>query len=78
VRHEPNEIGQLTDIQLTVVISIGHFEFLLNEAQDLVLGYLTAGIAVGVLIGLFGHSECLAFDVHQLTQGRNDSRYTTG
>jgi hypothetical protein len=63
VCHKPNKIGQFTDIQLTVVISIGHFEFLLNEAKDLALGYLAT---VGALIGLFRHGECLAFNTRTM------------
>ena len=68
--HEPNEIGQLTDIQLAVMISIGRFEFLLYESKDLVLCYFTAAVAVGVLIKMFRHRECLAFNVHQITRRR--------
>jgi hypothetical protein len=33
VRHEPKKIAEFRDVQLTVLISVGHLELCLNEAQ---------------------------------------------
>jgi hypothetical protein len=57
VRHEPKKISKLRDVQLTILISIGHLELRLNEAQQLSLADLAFVAAEGALVRVFGHSR---------------------
>jgi hypothetical protein len=56
VCHEAKKITQFRDVQLAVLIAIGHLELRLDKTQQLSLAYL-AVIAASALFGVFRHSE---------------------
>jgi hypothetical protein len=57
VCHEAKKITQFRDIQLAVLIAVGHLKLRLDKMQQLSLAYFAVVAAVGALSGVFRHSE---------------------
>jgi hypothetical protein len=57
VGHEPKESGQFGDVQLAVLIPIGHLEFGFEKAQQLSLAYRAVVATVGGLYQVVGHGR---------------------
>jgi hypothetical protein len=57
MRYKAKKITQFRDVQLTILIAIGHLKFRLDEAQQLRLADLAVVFAGAVLSELFRHVE---------------------
>jgi hypothetical protein len=53
---EAKKITQFRDVQLTVLIAIGHLKLRLDKTQQLSLAYFAVA-AASALFGVFRHSE---------------------
>jgi hypothetical protein len=53
--NEPKEIAQFGDVQLAILIAVGHLEFSFEKAQQLSLAYRAFVGTVGGLSKVVGH-----------------------
>jgi hypothetical protein len=57
VCHEAKKITQFRDVQLTVLIAVGHLKLRLDKTQQLSLANFAVAAAASALFGVFRHSE---------------------
>jgi hypothetical protein len=57
VCHPPKKIAEFRDVQLTILVSVGHLEFGFNEAQQLSLADFAFIVAAGAFVTVVVHSR---------------------
>jgi hypothetical protein len=57
VCHEPEKIAQFRDVQLAILVPVGHLKLRLDKAQQLSLAYFAVIVAAAALSGTLHHAE---------------------